>query len=111
MNFIYRQKRNRYIQRHGLDRADPVAGILGDYFLFAGDQCYLRNAFLLDHFVVVFAGEKTQGKPDHTCRVTQHPLEGEVGFSGIGRAEYRGHRPFVFGTIHVVETSVVQVLR
>ena len=89
-----------HVQRHGLDRADPVAGVAGDDLLFTSDERDLRHALLADNLVVVLTGEKAEGKADHTGRVAEHALDGQKRLAGIGRAENRGHRPLVGRTSH-----------
>jgi hypothetical protein len=77
-------------QRHGLDGADEIAGARRDDLLLAGDQRHRRLAAQLDHPVVDLAGQQAQRQADHARGVAQHPLDGQVGLAGIGRAQDRG---------------------
>ena len=100
LDFIDGQKRDRHVQRHGFDGADPVTGVAGDDLFFTGDQRDLGDALFLNDFVVIFPGEKAKGKTNHSGGMAQHTLDGQVGFSGIGGAEYRSHRPVIVCTSH-----------
>ena len=100
LHFVDGEEGDGHVQRHGLDRANPVAGVAGNDLFFAGDQRDLSHALLAHDLVVVLTGKKAEGKADHTGRVAEHALDRQKRLAGIGRAENRGHRPFVGGTSH-----------
>ena len=43
---------------------------------------------LLDHALIDLAREQAQRQADHPGGMGEHPLDGEMGLAGIGRAEH-----------------------
>ena len=80
------------IERHGLHRRHPVAGIGGDDLFLARDQRDLVGADPLDDAAVDLAREQAQRQADDARFARNHPLDCEVGLAGVGRAEDRRHR-------------------
>ena len=75
--------------RHRLDGADAKArGWRNDLFL-AGDQGDLIGADPVGDPVVDFPGEQAERQPDNAGRMTEHPLNRQMGLAGIGRSEDR----------------------
>ena len=79
------------IARHGLDGRHPVARVRRLDLLLAGDQRDVLGADPVDDLVVDLARQQPQRQPDHAGRVPEHPLDGEMGLAGVGRAEHGGH--------------------
>ena len=78
------------IARHRLDGRDPEARVRRLDLLLAGDERDRVGADPLDRLVVDLAGEQPQRQPDDAGRMGEHPLDGEMGLAGIGRAEHGG---------------------
>ena len=89
LHFIDRQEGHVEIARHRLDRGYPEPRIGRLDLLFAGDERDRFRADRVGHFVVDLAREKTQRQPDNAGGMGQHPLDGEMGFAGVGRPEDR----------------------
>ena len=77
------------LQRHRLDRADPVLGAVGNNALFAGDQRHHGGAAGRDDAVIDLARQQTQRQADHPGPVRQHPFDGIVSLARIRRAKDR----------------------
>ena len=90
LDFIDREEGDVEIARHRLDGGHPETRIARLDLLLAGDQRHRVGADPLDRAVVDFAGKEPQRQPDQPGRMRQHPLDGEMGFSGIGWAEHGG---------------------
>ena len=73
------------IERHRLDGADEIRGAVGHDLFFAGDQRHRVLALGFDHPVIDLARQQPQRQADHAGSVTEHALDGEMGFAGIGR--------------------------
>jgi hypothetical protein len=86
LDLVHRQEVHIPCQRHGLDRADEIAGIRGDDLLFAGDQRHAAGAAHLDHPVIDFPRQQPQRQADHTRSMAQHALDRQMGLTRIGRA-------------------------
>ena len=87
LDLIDRQEIHRHADRHAFDRRHPVARIVGDDLLFAGDQRDVHRAHTVFHPVIDLPGEQPQRQADHAGFVPQHALDCQVGLAGIGRAE------------------------
>src|SRR3546814_5011044 len=44
--------------------------------------------------LIVFSRQKAQRKDDHSARVTEHAVDGQIGFAGVGGAEDGRHPAF-----------------
>ena len=75
-------------RRHRLDRAHPEARSRRHDLLLAGDQRDLVGADPRRDAVVDLAGQQPERQADDPGGVGEHPLDGEVGLAGIGRAEH-----------------------
>ena len=88
LDLVYREEIAAHPIRHRLDRANPILGAVRHNPLFAGDQSHDRRAPGPDDPVIYLAREQTQRQADDAGAVAQHPLDGIMGFSGIGRTQY-----------------------
>ena len=84
---------DRHVERHGFDRAHPVARLGRDDALLAGHQSHGMAADAVGDLVVDLAGQEPQRQPDHARAVRQHALDGKEGLAGVGGAEDRLERP------------------
>ena len=75
------------VDRHRLDRADPVGGARRHDPLLAGDERDDRGPAQRDDAVVDLAGEEPQRQADDAGPVREHALDGEMGLAGVRRAE------------------------
>ena len=73
--------------RHALGGAQPVARLRRHDPLFPGQQRDRIGAFHRDHPVIDLAREEAQREADHARRMGAHPLDGEMGLAGVGRAK------------------------
>ncbi len=78
------------IARHRLDGGNPEARVRRLDLLLAGDQRDVVGADPVDDLVVDLARQQPQRQPDHAGRMAEHPLDGEMGLAGVGRAEHGG---------------------
>ncbi len=90
LDLVDRQEFHLAVQRHGLHRADEILRPGRDDLFLARDQGHAARATRLDHPIIDLAGQEAQRQADHARGVTQHPLHGQVGLAGIGRAKH-GH--------------------
>ncbi len=88
LDFVDGEKIGHHVGGHRFDRGHPVAGRLGHYALFAGDQSDSRFAHPLDDAVIDLAGQKAQRQADNARAIGQHALDGIVCFARIGGAEH-----------------------
>ena len=58
--------------------------------LLAGDQGDVLGPDPVGDLVVDLAREQPQRQPDDAGRMREHPLDGEMGLAGVGRAEHCG---------------------
>ena len=58
-----------------------------DFFL-TGDEGHSLGAHLGHHTIVNLARQQAQRQADDAAGIFQHPLNGEMGFAGIGGAKY-----------------------
>ena len=77
------------LQRHRLDRADPILGAVGYNAFFAGDKRHHRGAARHDDAVINLARQQTQRQPDHPGAMGQHPFDGIMSLARIRRAKDR----------------------
>ncbi len=87
---VHRQEVHPAIHRHGLDRAEEVAGMAREDPLLAGYQGHRLRAQEGRDAVIVLPGQQAQGEADHPRAMGEHPLEGEVGLARVGGAEQGG---------------------
>jgi hypothetical protein len=92
LDLVDRQEVRAQVERHRLDRAHPVGGLLRDDALLARDERHARGAAQRHDAVVVLARQEAQREADHAARMRQHPLDGQVGLAGVGRAQEGGDR-------------------
>ncbi len=78
------------IARHRLDGGDPEARIRRLDLLLAGDERHRVGADPLHGAVIDLARQQPQRQADQPGRMRQHPLDGEMGLAGIGRAQHGG---------------------
>ena len=90
LDFVDGDEGDIEIARHRLDGRHPEARIRRLDLLFAGDERHRFGADPFDRAVIDFARQQPQRQPDDPGRVRQHPLDGEVGLSGVGRTEHGG---------------------
>ncbi len=79
------------IARHGFDGRDPETRTVGLDLLLARDQRHLVGADAVGDLVVDLACEEAERQADHAGVVTEHALDREVRFAGVGRAENGRH--------------------
>ncbi len=91
LDFVDGQEVHVHVARHGLDGGHPVAGALGLDLLLAGDERDLVGADAGRDLVVDLARQQPQRQADHAALVTEHALDGEMRFAGVGGAENGGH--------------------
>ena len=90
LDFVDGEERDIEIARHRLDGGDPEPRVRRLDLLFAGDQRHRFGADPLHRAVIDFARQQPQRQADQAGRMRQHPLDGEMGLAGIGRAEHGG---------------------
>ena len=78
------------IARHRFDGGNPETRVGRLDLFLAGDERYGVGANTLDRFIVDLACEQPQRQADDPGGMRQHPLDGEMGFSGIGRPQHGG---------------------
>ena len=91
LDFVDGEERYVEVARHRFDGGDPEARVRRLDLLLAGDQRHRIGAHPLDRAVVDLARQQPQRQADQPGRVRQHPLDGEMGFAGIGRPEHGGN--------------------
>ena len=91
LHLINGDKLDGNIKRHRLNRANPVARIIRRYFFLAGNQGHLFFANLGHHLAIDLTGQQTQRQAHHAAFVPDHPLNGFVGLTRIGRPEHGCH--------------------
>jgi len=89
LDLVYGEELDRAVEGHRFDRADEIARPLRNDLLLAGDQGDGAAAAHGTDPVVDLAREEPQRAADHAGLVTEHALDGQMGLSGIGRAEHR----------------------
>ena len=87
LNFVHRQKINAHAIGHRLDRADPILGAVGDNPFLARHQRHYGWPTGAHNPVIDLSGQQTQRQSDDAGAVAQHPFNGVMGFSGIGRPQ------------------------
>jgi len=90
LNLVDGEERHLDIRRHGLDGCHPIARGSGDDFFLAGHQGYGVVTGPQPHPVIDFAGQKPERQADHAAAMGQHALHRQMGFAGIGGAQYGG---------------------
>jgi hypothetical protein len=90
LDLVDRQKRDRDIHRHRLDRAHPVARAGWNDFFLTGHQRHRELTGARNDAVIHLACQQPQRQADHAGRVRQHPFDGVVGLAGVGGAENGG---------------------
>ena len=88
LNLVHSQKIATHAIGHRFDRAHPILGAVGYDAFFAGDQRHHRRAPGADNPVINFTCQQAQRQTNDAGAMAQHPLNGVMGFSGIGRAQY-----------------------
>ena len=73
--------------RHGFGRAQEPAGLRRQDLLLAGDQRDFIGPLDLDDPVIDLACQQPQREADQPGRMAAHPLDGEMGLAGVGRAQ------------------------
>ena len=91
LDLVDGDKLNRSIQGHRFDRADEPLRPGWDDFLLTGDERDGIATLEANNTVVIFAREQTQGEPDHAAGMADHPLDREMGLTGICGAENGCH--------------------
>jgi len=84
LDFVDGHEFHRAVERHGLDGANEILGALRRDLFLACDQRRRRLPLSLDHPVIDLPRQQPERQPDHAGGVTEHPLDREVGFAGIG---------------------------
>ena len=87
LDLVDGEKLDPAIERHRLDRGDPVARRHRHDFLFAGDERHRARALRLDDAVVDLASQQPQRQADHAGRMAEHALDREMGLAGVGGSE------------------------
>ena len=90
LNLVDGEKRHLDVGRHGLDGCHPIARGSGDDFFLAGHQGHGVVTGPQPHPVIDFAGQKPERQADHAAAMGQHALHRQMGFAGIGGAQYGG---------------------
>ncbi len=80
-------------ERHGLDRADPIARALGLDLLLARYQRDLVRADPGDDLVVDLPRQKPKRQADQPRLVAEHPLDGEMRLAGVRGAKHGVYMP------------------
>ena len=75
------------VERHRLDRGDPVARRQRHDLLFAGHQRHRARAARLDDAVVDLARQQPQRQADHPGRMAEHALDRQMRLASVGGAE------------------------
>src|SRR5688500_2009025 len=94
LDFVDSQEGDAPVERLRLDRADEIPRRRGHDLLLARDQRHGARPFQGDDPIVILAGQQPERKADHSAGMAQHPLDGEKGLAGVGRAKDGGHPPF-----------------
>ncbi len=89
LDFVDGDERQTEVARHGLDGRDPVARMARLDLFLAGDQGDGLRPGLGDDAIIDLAREQAQRQADHAGAMAEHPLDGEVGLAGVGRAKNR----------------------
>ena len=89
LDFVDGEKRHIEIARHRLDGGDPVTCMRRLDLFFAGDERDRTRSGPRGDLVVDLARQQTQRQTDDARRVSQHPLDREMGLAGVGRAQHR----------------------
>ena len=87
LRLINRNERKFLLDRHRFNGAAIPPRLWRLDPLFAGDQSDLVGTLNCHHTVVNLPCQQTKRETNHPARMRAHPLNGEVGFAGIGRAE------------------------
>ena len=90
LDFIDREKFNLNAKRHRFHRANIIARIGGQDFLFPRDQRHCARAPLRNHPVVNFARQQPQRQSDDAACIAKHPLNGQMRFAGICGPQHGG---------------------
>ena len=90
LDFIDGEKGDVEIARHGLDGGDPKARIRRLDLFLAGDERHRVGADALDGAVIDLASQQPQRQADQARGMRQHPLDPQMGLSGIGRPQHGG---------------------
>ena len=72
---------------HRLDRTDAVARLRRDDALLAGDERNLVGADPRHDAAVDLGRQQPERQADEPGLMAEHPLDGEVGLSGVGRSK------------------------
>ncbi|MEQ9226187.1 MAG: hypothetical protein RLO15_07525 [Parvibaculum sp.] len=88
LDFVDSEKIDFPLKRHRFDRTDKVAGGRREDLFLASDECDVTRTLYLHNTVIDLTSEQTQGQADHAGRVSHHPLNREMSFSGVGGAEH-----------------------
>ena len=90
LDFIDGQKGDVEVARHRLDGGDPKPRIRRLDLFLAGDERHRVGADPLDGAVIDLAGQQPQRQADQARGMRQHPLDPQMGLSGIGRPQHGG---------------------
>src|SRR5262249_40352552 len=74
---------------HGLDGGDPIAWAGWLDLLLAGDERDRLRAHARRDLVVDLARQEPQRQPDDSGGMTEHALDREMSFTGVGRPKHR----------------------
>ena len=90
LHLVDSQEVDLEVERHRLDRGDPVRRPPRHDPLLARDERDGLGPLERGHPVVVLARQQPQREADHSRGVRQHPLDGQVRLAGVrGTQEYR----------------------
>ena len=89
LDFIHRHEIRADLQRHRLDRTDPISGAVRYDAFFAGHQRHDRRSALCHDPVIDFTRQQAQRQADHPGAMRQHPFDGKMGLAGVRRSENR----------------------
>ena len=89
LDFIDSDKVGVHVAWHGLDRAHPIAGALWLDLFFACDERNFIGANAGRDLVVDLARQQPQRQTDHSRRMPEHALNGQMRLTGICRPQNR----------------------
>ena len=98
LDFIYGEKFNLAIQRHGFHGTDEIGRPGRDNLFLARYQGNPGRAYFPDDTVIILAREQAQRKADHAGDMTEHPIDRIMCFTGIRRAQNGRHDRPLFDT-------------
>jgi len=89
LDLVDRQEVHVQPDRHGFDRADPVARLRRDALFLPGHERDRALAYACAHPIVDLARQQAQRQAHHARLEVQHALDRAVGLARVGGTEQR----------------------